>query len=540
MTHVLPHLPRSPAWGARFAAWRAAAAVRRSGRLNLQVLLALLVVAFLVVPLLMLAQFHVERRNDETLLVKAMRDQLTTIGAALTAEIHTGGLAGYAALDDRLKALTPADMRIKVLYRPASGGLNDAFLYVATSEEIDPLRLDEERAELLRAGILDALGAGCSDAGNALFRLGVGSGAEELVIGVVPIRAPQGCWAVVASYVRGGILESAVARPFWQVPRVQIALAVYAAMALVVTAVLLRIHHTVTALRDTASAISINLDEPVQFAAVSDVSELDSTAQILDNMVAELRRARLEALHASEAKMRYLANVSHELRSPLNAIIGFSQVIEKQLFGPIGESRYVEYAGDIQASGRYLLEMINDILDLSKLEAGRFELTIETVDPNAEIRWTARLLAGEARKHGHTLDVGVPEMLPALRGDVRAFRSILVNLVTNAIKYTPEGGRIALRGSVTEAGDVAVTVSDNGAGIAPEDLARVFEPYGRGGDALTARREGTGLGLPLVRHLVELQGGRIDFDSVVGRGTTVTVTLPRAGEPAGAAVAAGI
>ena len=532
MTDVLPALSRRIGWCERLAARVAVARIwrhdRSAGRLNLHVLLALLVVSFLVVPVLLFAQFHAERRGDEALLLKAMRDQLTTIGSALSVEIRESGLSSYSVLDERLKLLTPADMRIKILYRPNEGRLNNAFLYVATSAAIDPVRLEEERIGLVNAGVLAALNASCSVAGDAMFRFGENSGGEELVIGVVPIRAPQGCWAIVASYAGGGFLDTAVARPVWQLPRVQIAFAVYAAMAFVVVAVLLRIHGTVTALRNTAAAISSNPDEPVRFAAVSDVSELDSTARSLDRMVEELRRTRLEAIHASESKTRYLANMSHELRTPLNAIIGFSQVIEKELFGPIGEARYVEYASDIQSSGRYLLDMINDVLDLSRLEAGRFDLSMESMDPNVQIAWTARLLAGEARKHGHRFKVCVPETLPLLCADIRAFRSILVNLVSNAIKYTPEGGRIDLRGTVTETGEVAVSVADNGAGVAPENIDLIFEPYGRGGDELTARREGTGLGLPLVRHLVELHGGRIKFDSVVGRGTTVSVFLPAA------------
>jgi signal transduction histidine kinase len=530
MTEVLPTIASRFGLCERLAGRMAVARAwrhdRPPGRINLHALLALLVVSFLVVPVLLFAQFHAERRGDEVLLLKAMRDQLMTIGTALSVEIRESGLSSYAVLDDRLKLLTPPDMRVKILYRPNSGELSNAFLYVATSTEIDAARLEEERTGLMRAGVLAALDESCSVDGDSMFRFGAETGGEELVIGVVPIRAPQGCWAVVASYASGGFLETAVARPVWQLPRVQIAFAVYAAMALVVVAVLLRIHGTVTALRETASAISSNPDEPVRFSAVSDVSELDSTARSLDRMVEELRKARLEAIHASESKTRYLTNISHELRTPLNAIIGFSQVIEKELFGPIGEPRYLEYAADIESSGRYLLDMINDVLDLARLEAGRFELSIETMDPNVQIAWTVRLLAGEARKHGHRLDVRVPETLPPLRADIRAFRSILVNLVSNAIKYTPEGGLIDLCGTVTGSGEIAVTVADNGAGIAPEDLDRAFEPYGRGSDALTVQREGTGLGLPLVRHLVELHGGRLTLDSVVGRGTTVSVFLP--------------
>ncbi|MEK9661280.1 MAG: HAMP domain-containing sensor histidine kinase, partial [Alphaproteobacteria bacterium] len=442
---------------------------RHLGRINLHLLLALLVVAFLVVPVLLLAQFHVERRSDEALLIKAMRDQLTTIGAALSIEIRSTGLSSYELLDERLKALTPPDMRVKVLYRPNDNRLSDAFLYVATSDRIDAARLTEERSELMRAGVLSALDAECAVSDDALFRIGSPKEGEELVFGVVPTPSAHGCWAVVASYVGNGLLQSAVARPFWQVPRVQIALAVYAAIALIVAAALMRIHHTVTALRDTASAISSNFDEPVRFAAVS---ELDSTARSLDRMVVELRKARLEAVHASETKTRYLANVGHELRSPLNAIIGFAQVIGKEMYGPLADRRYVEYAADIEASGRYLLGMINDLLDLSRLEAGRFDLAIEPIDPNVHIDWAARLLAGEARKHGHTLHVDMPERLPAVRADMRAFRSILVNLVSNAIKYTPEGGRIDLCGGTGTTDEVAITVADNGAGIAPEDIER--------------------------------------------------------------------
>jgi signal transduction histidine kinase len=498
-----------------------------TGRINLHAMLAVLIVAFLCVPVLLFVQFHVERRNDEVLLLSAMRDQMTTIGAALTAEIRNSGLASFAVLDDRLKNLTPRDMRIKILYRPAHGPLSKSFLYVATSEEIGQERLAEESEALARAGILAGLGEGCRVDNGDMFRFGRKSGSEELVVGVVPVHTTDGCWAVLASYVRGGFIETAIARPFWQMPRVQIAFIAYAVMALVVAAVLLRIHQTIRALRDTASAISTNLDDPVQFASVSEVPELDSTAQTLDQMVEELRKARFEAIHANETKTRYLANISHELRTPLNAIIGFSQVIEKEMFGPIDERRYVEYATDIHNSGRYLLGMINDVLDLSRLESGRFELAIEAIDPRENVEWAVRLLAGEAHKRRHTVTVRISDSLPTLNTDVRAFRSIVVNLLSNAIKYTPEGGRIEVTGQLTENGSVAMIIADNGAGIAPADLERVFEPYGRGRDDLTAKREGTGLGLPLVRQLVGLLGGRLDFDSTVGVGTTATVVLPR-------------
>ncbi len=239
----------------------------------------------------------------------------------------------------------------------------------------------------------------------------------------------------------------------------------------------------------------------------------------------ELAHARDTALQASRAKSDFLANMSHELRTPLNAVIGFSELMYNQLFGPIGSARYVEYAGDIHASGRHLLELINDILDLSKAEAGRIELRDDEVDFADLVERCLRMVRGRATKAGVALEARLPEIPVTLKADALRLKQVLLNLLTNAIKFTPEGGRVVLAAEQTPGG-FAISVADSGIGIADSDLERVMEPFGQAQDERVRDKEGTGLGLPLAKHLVELHKGTLTLASELGRGTTVTATLP--------------
>jgi len=237
----------------------------------------------------------------------------------------------------------------------------------------------------------------------------------------------------------------------------------------------------------------------------------------------ELEVANRELEAASQHKSEFLANMSHELRTPLNAIIGFSEVLTERMFGELNEKQE-EYLKDIYASGTHLLSLINDILDLSKIEAGRMELELTDFDLPTALDNALTLVRERAARRGLTLEKSVDERLGQIRADERKIRQVALNVLSNAIKFTPEGGRIEVR-AVPVDGSVEVSVSDTGVGIAPEDQEAVFEEFRQVGTS-AAKQEGTGLGLALCRKFVELHGGRIWVTSQVGVGSTFTFTIP--------------
>ena len=227
---------------------------------------------------------------------------------------------------------------------------------------------------------------------------------------------------------------------------------------------------------------------------------------------------------ASRHKSEFLANMSHELRTPLNAIIGFSEVLGERMFGELNDKQ-AEYVQDILSSGRHLLSLINDILDLSKVEAGRMELELSRFDLPAAIGGAVILVRERATRHGLGLDVSVDEGLGVFVGDERKIRQVLLNLLSNAVKFTPEGGRITVRAAPAD-GSVEVSVADTGIGIAQEDQEAIFQEFRQVGTDYARKREGTGLGLALARRFVDLHGGRIWVKSRPGEGSTFTFTLP--------------
>lgn len=239
----------------------------------------------------------------------------------------------------------------------------------------------------------------------------------------------------------------------------------------------------------------------------------------------ELRKSKEAAEYANRAKSDFFANMSHELRTPLNAILGFSEVITQQMFGPVGNPKYVAYANDIYKSGRLLLDLINDILDIAKLEAGKVELHESCIALPDAIAQCMSMLRERAVAGGITLALELPENLPVLKADERALKQILLNLLSNAVKFTGDGGSVALSASITHDG-LALCIRDTGIGMSADDIAVALSPFGQVDSKVTRRHHGTGLGLPISRSLAQLHGGDLTIESAPAKGTAVTVFFP--------------
>lgn len=244
-------------------------------------------------------------------------------------------------------------------------------------------------------------------------------------------------------------------------------------------------------------------------------------AQKLENALAE---SLVTVRQVSSSKSRFLAHMSHELRTPLNAIIGFSDVMQRQMFGELSP-RYLDYVHNIHASGAHLHDLINDVLDLSRIESGKHEIFVEAIDPVEIVQNCVAMVSGRARAASIDLAVQLPPDLPQLCADARAVKQVLLNLLSNAIKYTPAGGCATTRAEVTPAG-LVLTVTDTGIGISPHALKSVFEPFQRGDSSVARRTEGAGLGLAISRKLMELHGGTLELRSEPDVGTEAIITFP--------------
>jgi len=257
---------------------------------------------------------------------------------------------------------------------------------------------------------------------------------------------------------------------------------------------------------------------PVALAVTRDISARVALEE-------DLRQAREKAEGLSIAKSRFLANMSHELRTPLNAILGFSELLQSEAMRPIGPEREREYAGLIHGSARHLLSVLNDILDMSKIEAGKYEIVREPFDLSHALSACCAMMRGQAQTRGIDLRPVRLRDLPEINADERAVKQIVINLLSNALKFTEPGGHVEVCAWRTGR-TVRISVADNGIGISPEHMDGLGTPFYQADSKYDRRFEGTGLGLSVVRGLTELHGGRVEFDSAKDAGTTVTVILP--------------
>jgi len=254
------------------------------------------------------------------------------------------------------------------------------------------------------------------------------------------------------------------------------------------------------------------------------VTDLRSSQQRLADLAEKYAEEKTRAEEANQAKSKFLANMSHELRTPLNAIIGFSEIMESGMFGPLGAEKYSEYCADIRSSGHYLLDVINDILDMSKIEAGRIRLDFEDLALDDLLADAMRVVSARAQEKDLDLVAKIAPDLH-LRADKRALKQIALNLLSNAVKFTPAGGRVTVRGRCSDDG-IVLSIADSGIGIARDNLTRLGRPFEQVESQLTKSHQGSGLGLAIAKSLVELHGGKMRIRSTLGRGTLVVVRLP--------------
>lgn len=240
----------------------------------------------------------------------------------------------------------------------------------------------------------------------------------------------------------------------------------------------------------------------------------------------QLLQAQRTAEKASAIKSAIIANTSHELRTPLNAVIGFSEAISQQILGPIGNPKYLDYAQSIQDSGRHLLQIINDILDISRIESGKYEMHEGSVPIDEIAEFSIRMVRDAAGKAGVTISTAIPEPSPRLLADERMLKQIVLNLLSNAVKFTPVGGTVTLSADYLGTDEYCIAIQDSGIGIPAEDLERVFEPFVQIEGAFNRRHQGTGLGLALVRAMAEQHHARLELQSEIGRGTIARVCFP--------------
>lgn len=262
----------------------------------------------------------------------------------------------------------------------------------------------------------------------------------------------------------------------------------------------------------------------VELRATRDQFEAQGTELV--NLCEDLAMTRDAAIYANHAKSQFLAHMSHEIRTPLNSVLGFSEIMGNEILGPISPPKYREYADDVHASGTHLLQLINDILDLAKIEAGKLDIQEGEMDVPHAVDASLRFVKERANKAGVALKTEIDAGLPILRADERMTKQMLINLLTNAVKFTPNGGETAVLAAVDQLGNLRLSIRDTGFGIAAEDIPKALESFGMADNSRAGVTEGTGLGLPLVKSMIEMHGGTLQIESEVDVGTTVSITFP--------------
>ncbi len=357
---------------------------------------------------------------------------------------------------------------------------------------------------------------------KALAQARAWSLAAGLFWGVAVVYAfPAGAlqWQLFLTFVVGGMAAAAVA----SLPLQPIACLAYTLPSMLPLLVLFAFAGDPVSM---AMAAMLSLYIVVLLAALANgyASFLDTVRTKVENQ--SLQSGLAQAALASQAKSDFLANMSHEIRTPLNAIIGFSEMISSEVLGPVGTSRYRDYANDIYDSGQHLLRIINDVLDMSKIGAGKLELHEHLVDVRTAVQTSIALVTPRAVSAGVVVTADLPANLPLLLADELRVKQILLNLLSNAVKFTNRLGSATVAATARPDGSLAITVSDTGIGMTAAEIAIALEPFQQVDSDLARKYEGTGLGLPLARALVELHGGQLEIVSTPGQGTAVTVIFP--------------
>ncbi|MDX1422370.1 MAG: ATP-binding protein [Kiloniellales bacterium] len=453
----------------------------------------------------------------------AMVKELTTI-AGIVADNSTAALVfnDPASADETLAALKAKPEIIGAVIFRKDGSLFAS--YVAGAAEIPPPFRETANDRMAMAApnppVETKSGAG---PGHARFH-------DDLLDLAMPILLDG---ETVGTLVLRSSLEQ-IAASLWTHTRIVLAvMLVSLAIAFVLISRMQRVISTpIERLLKTMQTVSEKQDYSVR-AVPHGRDELGSVIEGFNHMLAQIQRheenlhtARRQAETANRAKSDFLANMSHELRTPLNAILGFSEVLMKEIAGPLGQPRYREYAVDIHESGQHLLDLINEILDLSKIEAGRVELLDESIELGALAEKAVRLVADRAAHAGVELRIVGEADLPRLFADERLVKQALLNLLSNAVKFTRRGGRVELRLSSAADGALCLSVCDTGIGIAESDIQRVLTPFCQVESSLSRNYQGTGLGLPLTKSFVEMHDGSFHLTSRLGEGTQATLRFP--------------